>query len=529
MAIITRKIDRFDLGIGETPRGRTQTRAHACIGFDALSHKNKLIPLRSSVSGNDGSHDATTPKNFEIAYNTAISRNVLYMLGKGLVNGRPSFVYKTLESTGDTDDLGDAGWFPKTAQQYSEVSTGSVTNYEMFVYYKRTARLYGVRDNRYVWSAVLDNGTDITDTEQDLGGTFTHLCDGLIHSKDDTMYFGYDNKIAKNSNGSWNTAALTLSAELYITSITEYGNYLAIACAPVSGLGKSVVYLWNRDTSVVEVSESIDFEEGVLNVIGVIDGILVGISLYANESGVNVSRKQNRLTFRKYTGLSKAKLIAEFLLDDNTYPQLSLAKQEIDSRLHFMFYGTINGATREGVWSIGSSAQNESGFSIFQERTPNNDTALTSPNLYSFIYVGDYLFQSFKTGSTHTITKTNSGDSWSSTSILETQIFISEDRKKKCQFRGATVYTEPLPTDGQITVKYRVDGDMDDATIWDGSGERDLATFTTDNESRHQVISESASETTPFYKEIQFRLESTGGAVITGFEFDYEEIEDNIY
>src|SRR3569832_1181176 len=57
--------------------------------------------------------------------------------------------------------------------------------------------------------------------------TFTNICQGFVHPKDDVFYIGYDNKIAANNNGTWTTAALTLPANYRVTSLTSYGNYLA--------------------------------------------------------------------------------------------------------------------------------------------------------------------------------------------------------------------------------------------------------------------------------------------------------------
>ncbi|GAH30408.1 unnamed protein product, partial [marine sediment metagenome] len=85
---------------------------------------------------------------------------------------------------------------------------------------------------------------------------------------------------------------------LYITSICEFGNYLAIGAAPLSGLGGSVVYLWDRDSSLTTLSEIIDFGEGNLRVLEEIDGVLIGISSVGGTS----DRFDDKAVFRLVSG-----------------------------------------------------------------------------------------------------------------------------------------------------------------------------------------------------------------------------------
>ena len=74
---------------------------------------------------------------------------------------------------------------------------------------------------------------------------------------------------------------------------------------------------------------------------------------------------------------------------------------------------------------------------------------------------------------------------------------------------GITVTTEPLPTAGQVVLKFKKDEETSFTTIF--------------TEATNDSISFSAVTSLPKdYKEIQFRIESTGGAEITGFTFKEE-------
>jgi len=66
--------------------------------------------------------------------------------------------------------------------------------------------------------------------------------------------------------------------------------------------------------------------------------------------------------------------------------------------------------------------------------------------------------------------------------------------------------------------------------VWDGVGENLIMTHSTDDAVKHSAINiESTGATLPQFNEIQFRIESTGGAVITGLKFKYEDIDDDLY
>ena len=172
-------------------------------------------------------------------------------------------------------------------------STNTFSWFELFVFYKKTGLIYGGRGTSATAGSAIwayDPTGAATFAESALTVSFTSLAQGLVHSKDDILYIPYDNKIAKNDNGSWTAVALTLPSHLKITSIAEYGNYLAIACAPLSGVGESIVYLWNRDETTTVLSQSIPWGEGNLTILEEIEGYLIGVS-YVGTSSLNFEQK----------------------------------------------------------------------------------------------------------------------------------------------------------------------------------------------------------------------------------------------
>jgi len=503
-------LNRFDGGVVNDPRNPDTNKYRVATNFDALTNPYKLTPYRDSEDG-DSAGSTSKKQNFCIALGPS-STYSLHALGVVSGTARAEVLRKFL-TTGGATDLDDNGWATPSNNQ----SGGGTTSFNLFVFYKKTGLIYGAQGNQYIWAFDPTGSAAWANTHNDLT-SYTNIAQGLVHSKDDILYVPYDNKIAKNNNGSWSNTALTLPSHLYITSICEYGNYLAIACAPLSGFGKSVVYLWDRDSSLTTLSESIDWGEGNIKVLEEIGGALVGISLSGNDS----TRFADKISFKSWTGGSRARLIQE-LEGGNATSYLLISKQKINDRVYFLMKVTLNGSSREGVWSIGPSSTAIGGFSIVHERTPNNDTAINSAGTKGFFFAGDFLFIGYiNANGDNAVSKTNDAASYTATSILETTVNPGMDRldrphRKKLKSVGATY--EALPISGQVVVKARVDGGTF-ATYF---------TETTDSAVRTEPVGVQAdgAYTNSTGTEFEFRIESTGGAVVTGLFYEYENILSN--
>ena len=192
---------------------------------------------------------------------------------------------------------------------------------------------------------------------------------------------------------------------------------------------------------------------------------------------------------------------------------VGIQKQKIDNRLLFQMLIELNGAVRDGVWSIGRVGPGVP-FSLAHERTSNNNTALaTGDGVRGFIQVGDYLFQSYAAGGTHATTKTDdSATAFSHNSVYESKIFNLGDSSIYKDLKEATVTTEFMVAAGDITLQYRVDENTAWTTIFNN---------TTNNSIGHTATNiESSGAALPrHYREIQFRILSTGNAEITGLSF----------
>jgi len=513
--IIETKIDRFDGGIENDSRDPRENTCRVVSNFNIITDPRKMSPYRDSEEGDDSS-STSRKRNFAIAIRTGTTYSI-YGLGVQSGADDAEIEFKNITIDTDANDLDDSAW--GTTSNNIQTS-GTDTNFNLFVYYPRTDRIYGARDGTNIWAYDPDGSSAFGNSERAI--TYTDIAQGLVHSKDDILYVPYDNKIAKNDNGSWTDAALTLPTHFVITSISEFGNFLAIAAAPLSGLGNSRVFLWDRDSTLTTLTESIDWGEGVIRIIEEIDGVLIGIATSGGISADNLPlltgiRFNDRIFFRRLLG-NRAVKFKEIIGGPST-TLLPIAKQKIDNKLFFMMRATINGAVREGVWSIGRTSS-EVPWTLVHERTPQNDTALSSSfALYNFLIVGDFMFQAFQSGSAFEITKTNEDVSHTATSIYESKIFDGSfhgfDSSHRKDLKEVNVLTEFLPTAGQVVLAYRVNENTSYTTIF---------TEDTNDSISHTAINiESSGAALPKdYKEIQFRIESTGNAEITGLIFKEE-------
>lgn len=497
-------INDFSGGIVNDPRATAENVARVVTNFDVLTDAHRMVPYRDSESGDSGA-STSEKQNFGIALRTGTTYS-LYGLGVVSGGGVAEVNFKDL-TTGGANDLDDSAW---TATANNASGAGA-TSFNLFTYYKKTGLIYGARAGTHIWAYDPAGSIAFADTSQALN--YTNIAQGLVHSKDDILYVGYDNKIAKNNAGSWSTTALTLPSDLFITSLSEHGNYIAIACAPLSGIGHSKVFLWDRDSSLATLSDSIDWGEDRLRVLEEVDGVLVGISL----SGANSTRFSDRVIFR-YLNVSSAVKFAELL--GGTGTQLPIAKQKINNRVYFMLQITLNGATRQGVFSVGRNSL-ATGFSIVHERTVNNDTDVSGDVLNNFFSVGDYMFISYQQNSAFALSKTNDTASYTATSIWESTInpkmpLADKVVDKILESVGATY--EALPANGQIVVKYKVNGGAF-TTIF---------TETTDGVTLTKPKTTDANgKTFAHGSEYEFRIQSTGGAVVTGLQYKYKRKDTN--
>ena len=501
-------INQFDLGMAQDARIGNDRYAQLIKGFEAHTFIRKLVPFHESDIG-DASASTNKIQNFAVGDIDDAGDYRLH--GLGVVSGG------SRANIFQNDSLISATW---TAVGNS--ATGTATDFELFVYYEKTGKLYGARDGTHIWSydIVADS---FNDTERALATAYKNsrsasatnrpFLSGLVHSKDDILYIGYDNIIIKNNNGSWTDPTLTLPTHFRITSLSEYGNYLAIGVRSSNQVGSSLVLLWDRDSTVNDISEKIDWGEGNLQILEEVDGVLIGVSI----AGTTAAQIFSKITFRYYAG-GKPVVFRQFI-SEATYVANNLPryKRKVNNYLYFPLTIKLNGTTQEGIWKVGRHIGSGQ-FTVSMDRPPNGDTALTSGELHGFILNGDIMFIAYTDNGSLAMTITDISTNYSDSAVYESIIF--GDQRKKFKLIAAGVMTEAMPAAGQIILKYKKDEETSYTTIFTNGTSSDIY---------HEAVNiESSGDTLPEYREISFQILSTGGAVITGLYFKFEELDANL-
>lgn len=490
---ITTTISIFDGGMTSDARTKRTDVARIIKHFDNYTFPSKLVPHRDMEVDaiSESSLDTYRISKFALLNGT--------MYGSGVIGGGDAHtrVYKKL-TDGDPTSVWSIG--DGTNSSGSSVATDVLfLGYRNYLYGSNTGGVWKYGDVTAGAGAafVYNEYTTSVPTGQ-----------GLVHSKDDIMYYPSNNLIIKNINISGSgvgfSVGLTLPTNSTITSICEYGNYLAIACDQVDGT--SVVYLWDRDSSLATLSEKIDWGVGSLKLIEVVGGVLCGIS----QTSTSLTSLMPKAMFKMWTG-STVVTFQEFVCSLVT---IKADKQKFNNLFYFLAEMAIDGTTLRGLWKIYKKPSGE--MTISFDQLPQNDTALTANAMKGFIRWGDYTFISFlqASDSAYKIYRTNDQAVYTASSTYEFVIFNLEDSSLMKKLVGVTAMTEPLPAMGQIVLKYKKDEDSSWTTIY---------THTTDNSISHSAINiESTGANLPEYKEIQFQIISTGGAVPTGLTFDSE-------
>ncbi len=483
------QLNNFSGGVSDDPREENPTKFQIAKHFDIFSQPNRLTPYRSlEADTNDGS-TATGMKQYAVQdflYHSSSAK--LYGLG---ANGssQTKIVYKADATTGN--------WtLPASSEGNGAVQYGCLVEYKDY--------LWGFQGTTQVFRwGTLSGAPSITNSQGTIG-TITSVAQGVI-AKDDNLYLPYNNKLVRvNSAGTVADAVLTLPTNFKITSICNYGNYLAIGCAPVSTFnGTSKVFLWNLAST--DVQEAIDWGEGELRVLETIEGYLVGVTdRYLNNA---TGAGKGSMIVQIYSG-GVPQIVKEVFTQALVGKSMPLSKAVKNNRLFWACKIMTNSSGteyNEGLWSFGRKNVNYP----FALNLDIIDTNIDTDGIQSFGTAANYFFIAHSGDGS--IDKTDDGATYSFTATYESQIFNFGDPTVTKQLLGVSLSTAPLPSGGSVSVDYRVDS----TTSWTTIG-----TMSTTGDVSHDFVNiESTGADFSTGKEFQFRIRSTaGGAEVTGLK-----------
>lgn len=485
-------IKNFFGGISDDPRKVSANEFQITKHFDIFSQPNRLTPYRSLEADTETSVSATDLKQYLVRdFLYASTSAKLYGLGQ-----TGAGLTKIVQKADATSGL----WtLPASSEGNGAVWNGCFVEYKDY--------LWGFQGTNQIWKWGLLSGTpSITNTASGgtVGATITSVANGVITPGTGDLYLAYNNVIVRILPDLTITdEAITVASNLKITSLTNYGNYLAVGCSPVSSFnGTSKVFIWNLSSELFQ--ETIEWGEGDLRILETIEGMLVGVSdLYLNNA---TGAGRGSMVVRTYAG-GAAQVQKEIFTQALTGKTIPTSKAVKNNRLFWAAKIMTNSAGttyHEGLWSYGRKNVNYP-YSLTLDVIDEN---IDTDGIQGFGAAANYFFIGHSLDGS--VDKTNDAATYAFTSIYESQIYDLGDPTMTKQLLQFSVYTAPLPASSTVTVKYKNDSDTSFTTIGTLS--------TTGAESRDFYNIESTGADFATNKEVTFRLESTGGAEITGYK-----------
>jgi hypothetical protein len=364
---------------------------------------------------------------------------------------------------------------------------------------------YGLYNGTHIYKVT--SGGVATPTHYDLPN-YTYAALPIVHSKNNLAYFFCDN-LVYSFDGTTATLALTLPTNFRITSGSEDGDFLLIVGYDTDG--KATAYLWDRDSSLETLTAKYDLGYDVPYHSARIGATTFVVSVRQDSTNSPVTDK-SVLVVRARIG-DRMQIVYEYQA-----PTLALAfdgRHWTSDMLYFSAYAKFQGdASAKNV----IMALDYNGIVSVAQNVGVN-AATSNPPLMTGVYrEGDGWWIGGRTdGSWNTV------NSYTTTSSFETTKIRSDIFSTNLNFRGLSVTCEPLGSGAQILVAMR----KNQETTW-----TTVQTFTTQNAIKFtsnytQVLSALAGLDRA--KEVQIRLEATGGAVITGFQAVFDPVSDEKY
>lgn len=502
-------IQDFSGGISDDIREQSTNECAIVKHFDVFSNKKRLTPQRSPEAATTIGGDATALKQYDVRKFQLGSDGALYGLGiqpgattrtKVLKNSDPTLEVWTTPATAESGLNGSASWR------------------DCFIEWQGAFWMFGGTTSVSKWVI----SSTFTDTVASVGTTITHVAQGVL-AKDNNLYMFYNNKVVRVSSASAVTdAVLTLPSDGRITSACNYGNYIAIAWAKGTTLtsgGYSKVFLWDLVSS--DVSEAIDWGEGQLMVIGNLEGKVVGVTDSSLSSSLGIS--QGSVIISAYAGGSPTILKQ---IKANQTATSGKFKRDVVVRGNKMYwvmclpYGTSTATATThhiGIWALGKQDAN-SGYVLSLDYIIDSVLETSNWVIQSFGNAGLYWWINHSVDGS--VVKTNDQTTYSTTSFIETQKYNCGDINKTKRLVGVAVSTAPTPASSTVTVSYKTNSESSFVTI---------GTITATNTvSKEFVNIVSTGKNLPEFNEIQFKVESSGGAEITGLKFVYDDSPINL-
>lgn len=497
-------INKFDGGHAEDIRTFATSECESSTNFDIVTNPHLLRPftdpVAETITGGSG-----VMTDFQVTDVLAVD-----------ISGTTKLVGWGRESAASTK----ASFFTKgsssdiTSAWAKTVTTGGTDTpiAGTLIEYKGSAYAVSSTSNLIKFTS----GTTYTSIGT-IGAVLTQTAKPFVHPEDNIMYLsgglGQAYTVAKYDGSTLSTNAITLPSNVTITSFANWGTYLAIACKPTSGVGRSVVYLWGRDTSLTTVQGIIDWGDGALEILENVNEILVGVSAIKQVGSYDTITNYNYQV--KVSSGGSVEVIKDFVVTNTNVLRHFKAKQY--NKLYFGF-DTDNaifvcGKNKEGRWYVSKD----------RYLTPTGSTI--TGVLQNISIVGDILFASYTDGGIAGYLTRTSDSTYAATSTYLSTINPNmpiADRYENKKLVAVQIAYKLNSSSGTVGLGYYCENDA-------GTSGGSLQTIISTSKSAsgdYVTTAQAHSNGTPFLtgREYQFRITSVGDIRIKEVKYKYEKL-----
>lgn len=278
------------------------------------------------------------------------------------------------------------------------------------------------------------------------------VCKPFVHPEDNKMYLAAGSAI-KAYDGTLSSTILTLPTKWIITSLTSYGQYIAIACKPAIGIGRSVVFLWDIALRPTTVNNIIDWGDGSLEVLENLNEVLVGVSALKEVSTFDTVTNYNYIV-KVFNGGSP-QVVKYFIRTDTN--NLRAHKAKHNDKLYFGF------DTDKTIYVCGKNREGR--YYVAKDRNISPSGSYTTGTLDGISFIGDIAFTAYTDGGVSGYIARTSESNFAVATSYSTIVnpnMSSSDRLEDKQLKAVQIaYRVGLIDSGShsstVTINYNVD------------------------------------------------------------------------
>lgn len=488
-------INRFDNGQAEDVRTTSDFFCEQSYNFDITTKPHSLIPKRDMAAETFSGGTITDYDITDVVPATYSSNTYIFGYGR--------------ESSSSTK----AAFFRKSSTSSISSAWQLVVAYTASVSIPVPGTLVEYRSKLYALTSSnlieLTDLTTITSQGNIVGAANTNGVKPLVHPEDDILYFANANVVGSydGATDTFTGTAYEIPDDMIITSLTTFGADLAIACKPITGQGRSKVFIWNRDTSTTLARAVIDWGDNALEILENLNEVLVGVSSTKNV-GSFTTNNDYKYSVKVYAG-STPQTVAEFTR--SSYYVLKPYKAKDTDKIYFGF------DTDNVVYTVGKNKQGRYFVSGESYVTPNGSFpagALTGISL-----VSDTLFVSYTDDVSGYLTRTTT--TYTNDCVYITTINPSmgeADFFPKKKLKRVMVAYNVKSANGTVELGYYAD---------EGATLKNIVSKTQTSTGQYLIKEIKGENGAPFQDayEYKFRIVSTGNVEIKSLIYEYEVIE----